>query len=370
MQPTVQPTTGRRTADRMPAIPALDGIRAIAVLIVIASHAGLGSIVPGGFGVTLFFFLSGYLITTLLRVEWNAHGAISLREFYVRRTLRIMPPLYITMAVVAGAIFSGLLAAQITGEALVADALFVTNYMPNLSGSLPMPLWSLDVEEHFYLVFPTLFVGVLARMAPRRAAMTCLAICAGVLALRLTLSLSLSNYTGLYYWTHTRIDSILFGCCLALWRNPAIDRDPWRPRAWHVAAALSVLALCFVVRDPFFRETARYSLQGGALFVLFAFAVQAGGVTARVLDSPSLRVVALLSYTLYLVHMPALMLAEQIGLPAHALFGVAASFAYAWAMYVLVERPLGRLRKRLHARAGPTSRERPVPIGEGAATAG
>lgn len=365
-----RPPLASGSANRMPTIPALDGIRAIAVLIVIASHAGLGRIVPGGFGVTLFFFLSGYLITTLLRVEWSAHGAISLRDFYVRRTLRIMPPLYITMAVVAGAIGSGLLVARITGAALAADALFLTNYMPDWGASLPMPLWSLDVEEHFYLVFPALFAAVLARMEPRRAAAICLAACAAVLVLRISLVLTPPVSQFIQYWTHTRIDSILFGCCLALWRNPAIDRDPWRPRAWHVVAALSVLALCFVVRDPFFRETARYSLQGGALFVLFAFAVQAGGVTARVLSSPSLRVVALLSYTLYLVHMPALMLAEQVGLPAHALFGVAASFAYAWAMYVLVERPLGRLRKRLHARAGPTSRERPVPIGEGAATAG
>src|SRR5690242_11117871 len=84
-------------------IPSLDGIRALAVMIVFVAHAGLGSWVPGGFGVTVFFFLSGYLITTLLRMEYDRSGTISLKDFYLRRVLRIFPNMY-TVLFVASAL--------------------------------------------------------------------------------------------------------------------------------------------------------------------------------------------------------------------------------------------------------------------------
>jgi peptidoglycan/LPS O-acetylase OafA/YrhL len=80
-------------------IPSLDGIRAIAAFIVFLSHCGLEDLVPGGFGVTIFFFLSGFLITTLLREEYHKRGNISLKKFYLRRLYRIIPPLYIVLVV-------------------------------------------------------------------------------------------------------------------------------------------------------------------------------------------------------------------------------------------------------------------------------
>src|SRR5687768_15370495 len=82
-------------------IPSLDGIRAVSFLIVFLSHAGLEHIIPGGFGVTVFFFLSGYLITTLLRMEAQKTGGIDLRGFYVRRVFRIFPPFYLFLALFA-----------------------------------------------------------------------------------------------------------------------------------------------------------------------------------------------------------------------------------------------------------------------------
>src|ERR1700722_2069039 len=80
-------------------IPSLDGIRAISFFLVFFAHAGLGSIIiPGGFGVTIFFLLSGFLITTLLRLEFGRYRRISLGSFYLRRVLRILPPLYVVLA--------------------------------------------------------------------------------------------------------------------------------------------------------------------------------------------------------------------------------------------------------------------------------
>jgi peptidoglycan/LPS O-acetylase OafA/YrhL len=88
-------------ANRAFYLPCLDGIRGLAFLLVFVAHAGLGRLLPGGLGVTIFFFLSGYLITTLLRLEIEDTGTISLRNFYVRRALRILPPMYVTLCIVA-----------------------------------------------------------------------------------------------------------------------------------------------------------------------------------------------------------------------------------------------------------------------------
>src|SRR3954465_16006288 len=84
----------------MPHVPQLDGIRAIAVMLVFLAHGGYGNLVPGGFGGTIFFFLCGYLITSVLRSEDGLTGSVSLKHFYLRRTLRIIPPLFITYFVV------------------------------------------------------------------------------------------------------------------------------------------------------------------------------------------------------------------------------------------------------------------------------
>src|SRR5512138_1611953 len=78
-------------------IPSLDGIRGIAALMVFLSHGAFPNLIPGGFGVTIFFFLSGHLITTLLRREYAATGSISLRNFYLRRVYRILPPMYLVL---------------------------------------------------------------------------------------------------------------------------------------------------------------------------------------------------------------------------------------------------------------------------------
>ncbi|MDR6789315.1 peptidoglycan/LPS O-acetylase OafA/YrhL [Sphingomonas sp. BE138] len=335
----------------MPHLPMLDGLRALAILIVMASHTHVTHLIPGGFGVTIFFFLSGYLITSLLRIEAAAHGRIDLRDFYWRRAVRIFPPLYITMALLLLAIAAGLLPVVITAPSLLLDGLFLTNYASALGveHGLPIPFWSLDVEEHFYLLFSTVFAAVFVRMPARRAALWCLLGCGVVLALRIVNVAVLSDFSNNYYWSHTRLDSILFGCCLALWNNPALDRAPWQPRAVHVVAALGVLLACLQIRGDLFRETIRYSLQGAALFVVFSAALQDRGRAARALSWLPLRIVALLSYTLYLIHMPMALIVEQgLGvehpLALHTIT-FALSFSYAGAMYLLVEQPLARWRR-------------------------
>src|SRR5580658_4318026 len=144
-------------------IPSLDGFRAVSILIVFMSHAGLRQIIPGTFGVTVFFFLSGYLITTLLRLEWKETDAISLRHFYLRRVLRIFPPLYLTLAFASVVTLVGLLPGTLTWSAFGAQVMFLANYYKIYRAGFGMPpgmlvLWSLAVEEHFYVGFPLLYI--------------------------------------------------------------------------------------------------------------------------------------------------------------------------------------------------------------------
>src|SRR5256885_153939 len=156
-------------------IPSLDGLRAASVMLVFAAHSGLKDRVPGNFGVTVFFFLSGYLITTLLRVEHDRTGAISLRGFYLRRILRIFPPYYLVLAIATALMLTGALPGpRLQLDALAAQALYLTNYYIIghgwWDGRAPGTwiFWSLSVEEHFYLVFPLLYL-LLLRLLPSRS---------------------------------------------------------------------------------------------------------------------------------------------------------------------------------------------------------
>src|SRR5207249_1422881 len=105
------------------------------------------------------------------------------------------------------------------------------------------------------------------------AVRVCAGLCGVILLLRLVTLVWPEQIFHNYYWSHTRLDSILFGCCLALWQNPIMDGDAWRPKHWHAMLATAAILLTFVVRDQVFRETIRYSIQGAALFVLFSYAL-------------------------------------------------------------------------------------------------
>jgi len=145
-------------------IPSLNGIRAGSFLIVFGSHALGGSLIPGGLGVTVFFFLSGYLITTLMRAEYEKNATVSLRHFWLRRALRILPPLYL---VVLGSVLLALAVyppGTVRSPAVASQLLFYANYYDG-AGDVPgtRVIWSLAVEEHFYLLFPLFYLATCIR---------------------------------------------------------------------------------------------------------------------------------------------------------------------------------------------------------------
>lgn len=334
-------------------VPQLDGLRAVAIILVLASHVGLGHLVPGGFGVTVFFFLSGYLITSLLRAEYARWCRISLSGFYFRRVLRIFPPLYITLAFALLLIWLGLLGPlPLNAPAIWFEALFLSNYEQvfGVGGATPIPLWSLAVEEHFYLLFPIVFMVFLGRKSGGAAALWMGAAAALVLAIRFYPVLS-GNPDWLpynYIMTHTRVDSLLFGCILAVWNNPVMDRDAWRPNFWHLAVALGVLAFTLFYRDAVFRETLRYTLQGGAIFVVFSWCLQDRGIVRAVLSSAPARWIGRLSYTAYLVHLVFVVLLAHVApdLPVlvSTLLVLILTALYSLGMYVWVERPAAKMK--------------------------
>jgi peptidoglycan/LPS O-acetylase OafA/YrhL len=337
-------------------VPQLDGIRAVAVLIVIISHGGLGKIVPGGFGVTIFFFLSGYLITSLLRVETSCSNRVDFKAFYLRRTLRIMPPLYLTLLILTAMYFAGAFGEIVNGRAIPWDYLFLSNYSHfwGEEGGLPVPLWSLAVEEHFYLLFPAAFALCLKLGSPRTAIWFCVIGCVIILLLRFATPLWFEHVSRNYYWSHTRLDSILFGCLLALWNNPLLDKNPWKPQTAQVAAALIVLMVTFVVKDETFRFVIRYTLQGAALFVLFSYILsEQSSLANKVLTTSPMIWIGLVSYSLYLCHFAifrTLQLHTSLGTFAIGASGLVIAFGYAYLMRRFVELPILGWRKRHAAR--------------------
>jgi peptidoglycan/LPS O-acetylase OafA/YrhL len=292
-------------------------LRAISILIVLVSHAGYGSVVPGGLGVTIFFFLSGYLITTLLLDETKRSGRINIGKFYLRRAFRLFPPLLVTLVIAYSLVALGLLDGGISWAGILAQLLYFANYYGlffdpgNTTAAGTGILWSLAVEEHFYMIYPAVLAGLLALGLSRRRIVVVLAIaCLAVLVWRMYLA-GLPNFVTerTYYSSDTRVDSIVFGCLLALAANPKSAKpgtsNPFlQPTsAMLLATAAIVMVTTIVWRDAYFRETFRYSLQGLALMPVFYLAIKcAAHFPFTLLNHPWVAKIGVYSYAMYLIH--------------------------------------------------------------------
>jgi peptidoglycan/LPS O-acetylase OafA/YrhL len=339
-------------------IPSLDGLRGVSFLIVFIAHAGLDKIVPGRLGVNIFFLLSGYLITTLMIREREATGWISLKLFYLRRSLRIFPPMYSIMAATLVYLAAVHHLAGITFAGVCSQAFYYQNYFFH-GGKGLIPglgvLWSLAVEEHFYLFFPLLMLLFVTRfkMSYRQIAICLLWMCAAILVWRTFVALTFSN--GLEWardTTDCRADSILFGCALASWeRTSGITRVFTRERLERVIlpVSLGLLLLTLVVRNPVFRETIRYSIQGVALAPILYYVVHAPESWAgRILNTRGLAFLGTLSYALYLLHATVLLEVNQV-ISSKWLAGVlslVAAVLLAYLVHILVEKPTDSMRKK------------------------
>jgi peptidoglycan/LPS O-acetylase OafA/YrhL len=360
--------TACRASERPPtattAIPSLDGIRAVAVSLVFYAHSGLERFIPGGLGVTIFFVLSGFLITTLMRIEYDKRGRIAFGSFYLRRLIRLMPPLVLIVASAWLLSSLGFIDGHFSLAGLLSALFYFGNYHVIAQDFGGMPggmgiVWSLAIEEHYYLLYPPLAALLLHWRRPLASVLVLTSLCIAVLLWRYWLVLHDANLNYIMMATDTRVDAILVGCGMALWRNPWLDRMPaGRPSSeWLLAAASVIVLICtFVYRDEFFRLTLRYTLQSLAIAVLLYLAVaHADRRPFSLLGARPLVYIGSISYSIYLSHhLILLALAKhwpQGGWLGLTIVGAFLTLLVAEPMRRWVEVPCAQWRRRLHAQA-------------------
>ena len=365
----------RRHGARSKGIPALDGVRAVAVALVLAGHGGIPGVSGGFLGVDVFFVLSGFLITSLLLDEQGRTGRIALAGFWIRRARRLLPALIVmVLAVVAArALFPPEATATLRDNAVaaffwVANWAFVAQRTDYFSqGTPPSPLqhtWSLGVEEQYYLLWPLLLIAVVAVVGARaRWAVFALATAGAVgSAAAAILMASDPGVNRVYFGTDTRAQALLVGAAAAallvrdwsvLTAGGTLIRTRWR--RW-VAGGLSVLGLAMLAALARFATGSAGDFRAGlllavavaAVLVVAPVALDQGGFVARALAWRPLVWLGAISYGVYLWHWPIFLAlnGERTGWSGWRLFALrcAATVAVAAASWWLLEQPIRRWR--------------------------
>lgn len=359
--------TGGSTAYR----PDIEGMRALAVLLVMAYHAGL-PLVGGFLGVDVFFVISGFLITGILIGELDRTGRISWGRFLARRARRLLPAAVLVLVVTAA--LSWFLVPGLRRHAVGTDIAWSAVYLVNwhladqsvnylTSDAAPSPVqhyWSLAVEEQFYVVWPALLIGaaLLARRSGRRLRRTHLAVLIaliGMPSLAWSVHLTADNPERAYFVTTTRVWELALGAALAVALAGRPPPDPTRVRR-ALASALALLGLalilgCAVLLPEGAWWPGAWALlpTGGTALLIAGGWLWPGGGVAGLLGWRPLVLIGGLSYSLYLWHWPVRVLGEWAigvpgptsGAPSPARVGlVALSVIPAWLGHRYVERPI------------------------------
>lgn len=368
--------------------PALHGARVLAILLVVQLHVTshflrTGVVAPAPiwafshalwFAMDLFFLLSGFLIGTILLVDDGAKGIRHFARFYARRSLRILPPYYATLTLLA--LVLPLTPAQRLN--LPYEYVYLTNYVPPLPWLVVMPwAWSLAVEEHFYLVVPLLLAALSAVRSVRLQIVALVVLWASALVVRFSAFEHGApwNYatlsTKFYVQSHLRYDILVAGVAAAIvqrHRGAALRAALERP--WARALALGTIAIAFFLlfAQLFVQQVwlasnlvAWGTLSSLTYVPLVLFLVNGHGVLVRALSARFFLPFASLGYGIYLAHIPILehvlvplaKRAHEQGLAPIAVLWLATfaaalvlSAAAAWALHVVVEKPALAIRDR------------------------
>src|SRR5436190_14823079 len=312
---------------RLGHVDALDGLRGIAILLVVASHY-TGEPLGGGHGVDLFFVLSGFLITTLLLEERAAKGRIGLGAFYVRRARRLFPALAAVLCcyLLYNAILGRDALATVANYGLYfGNIYYVISHHPDNTGL--GHLWSLAEEEQFYLLWPLLLL-LLARAS--RPAYWVAGLALALIAYRSALILNGASMTRLYRAPDTHSEGLLLGAGLAYLRQQGFMAGEWAGKLGLALAIPPAVAGAWKLGLPVFELGA----------VLLVAAAIGKTEIAKALSLRPLVWLGTLSYSLYLWHLPVLW-----AFGAHnRLVALVLSFLLAWLSYRYVERPFRRRR--------------------------
>jgi peptidoglycan/LPS O-acetylase OafA/YrhL len=344
--------------------PGLDGIRGLSIVAVFVFHADQRLLPAGGAGVDLFFVLSGFLITRLLIVEWRRRGRISLKRFYQRRALRLLPALFV---VLPAAVIAGWLALP-TGEhrRLVTGALSALLYVANIrraahpqSLGIFGPTWSLSMEEQFYVLWPCVLVLLLRmRVQPQTIVSVAGAGFAAAAAWHYVAASALhTTPAAVLYRPDLRVDGLLLGVTIgAVHGFGWLDRAPRSPALWRTLAWIAAVAVAVFMRWPQIVPTSAQATLGvtgvaiAAGFLVVERIWSPGSLLSRGLEWGPLVRLGQVSYVVYLVHVPALKVTRAVldraGIATTTLIALLLTLAVSTAIHLLVEVPALRLKER------------------------
>jgi peptidoglycan/LPS O-acetylase OafA/YrhL len=323
---------------RLGHVPALDGVRGVAILLVLVSHIGWA---PGGLmGVDVFFALSGFLITTLLLEERFRTGSVDLRAFYIRRARRLLPALFPVL------LFTAFAYAEL-GEwhyllYPVAVLFYVANFV-RLAVGHPLPhglgqMWSLAEEEQFYLLWPAVLLWLLRAKSPMRIARGLVGFAVAVMAWRAASWLFFGAQAHTILSPDTRSDALLLGCALAAGRFAGL-RVRRAANVVGVLALVGIAVLAIAVDRGGAVDTAlilALPVVSALSTLMLAAALEPGTWVSRLLTLWPLRMLGVVSYSVYLWHLAvfSVVTSAPLMLPAAILVGAG---SYRW-----VERPFRR----------------------------
>ena len=345
--------------------PALDGLRAFAVGSVMLYHASQSWAIGGFLGVDAFFVLSGFLITTLLITEWGSTKRINLAAFWIRRARRLLPALLLVMIGIL--FYAAVFAAPAEVEKIRSDGFATLGYSANwkfiFAGqsyfdqfTQPSPfrhMWSLAIEEQFYLIWPLIVFGVLWFTRSVRALLgSAVAMMFGSAVLMAVLYSPGHDPSRVYYGTDTRAQSLLMGAVasiLVYLHGPI--RTAFMQRTLRVLAVIGAGYTLWLWSTLSERSDALY--RGGFLLASLAVVIVIVSVTqpnrgllGRALSWYPLRWIGMISYGLYLWHWPVYLTitGTRTGLEGNALLfaRLGVTFTCACLSYYLVERPIRR----------------------------
>ena len=338
--------------------PALDGVRALAVAAVLLFHGGISWMTGGYLGVSVFFTLSGFLITSLLVQEHATTGRVSARAFYTRRARRLLPASLACLLGVCVIAWSGGFKGVPNLRRDVLGALFqVYNWVKLFAGDsyadllaqgagVKNPLdhyWSLAIEEQFYWIWPVAFIGVVALSRRLRwSLLTVMAVLFGVAAVAAPVIAAVWGSDAAYFATPARISEILAGALLAVWVRGRALPGGVRHAAPLALVALTVACVVFPAGEgPAYEGALPLIAVGSALLIL---GLQVDGPLRKVLSLSPFVGLGRISYGVYLFHWPIYVLIdrEHWDLPVGALLSikVAITLAVALLSYFLLERPV------------------------------
>lgn len=346
----------------------IQGLRAVAVTLVVLGHSGVTSVAGGFVGVDVFFVISGFLITSLMLREWARDGRISLGRFYARRALRLLPAsTLVVLATLAGSwLFLGPLRFADYAKDAIASAWYVVNFRLAEVGTdyfntdvPPSPFqhfWSLAVEEQFYLIWPiVLIVGL--KLFRRRVLLAIPLLTLAVASFALSLHLTETSPSWAYFGSQARIWELAVGALLALaaHRLHDIPRPVAAVLSWAGLAAIAYAAVSFDESTPFPGYNAVIPVAGAAAVLAGGAAAGRWGAGAVLSLRPAVWIGGI-SYAWYLWHWPLIIIVPAaLGFGEHdgplRLIAALGGIVLAWGTLHLVENPM-RFHRAFKARAG------------------